>query len=163
MRSPFQVATCCEVGNTIFKHDLSTTELQVGCVDFATKNLIKGRGTCENDGLAFNLDCALAKTDEISAYANGAGSDESDGEDVVISARGLASDETRTFQRFNTETILKANNVGNLVATFATILDFLRPDSTSELGIELQVVFVCKVQVVKTLLWVGFIDPRCRE
>jgi hypothetical protein len=55
--------------------------------------------------LAFDLDSALAKTDEISAYADRAGGDESDSEDVIVGTRGLASDETGTFQRLNTETV----------------------------------------------------------
>ena len=102
------------------------------------------------------------RTDEISAYANRAGSDESDSEDVVVGTSCLAGDQTGTFQRLNTETVLKSNNIGNLVTTFATILDLLRPDSTGELRLKLQVVFVCEVEVVKAFFWVVLIDPRCR-
>lgn len=53
------------MGDTVPVHDLSATELQVGSVDLATKQLVDSLCTGENDGLAFNLNGTLAETDEI--------------------------------------------------------------------------------------------------
>ena len=46
-------------------HDLGATELQVGGVDLAPKQLVDSAGTGEDDRLAFNLNGTLAKSYEI--------------------------------------------------------------------------------------------------
>jgi hypothetical protein len=51
--------------DTIAVHDLSATELQIGCIDLATEKLVDGRSASEDDRLALNLNGTLAKTDEI--------------------------------------------------------------------------------------------------
>ncbi len=86
------------MGDTILEHNLGTTELQVGSINLATKDLIKGRGTSKDDRLAFNLDSTLAKADEIGADTDGTGSDKCYGENVIVCTRGFARDKTRTLQ-----------------------------------------------------------------
>jgi hypothetical protein len=39
--------------------------LQVGCVDFATKKLVDGGGTSQDDWLTLDLDSTLAKADQV--------------------------------------------------------------------------------------------------
>lgn len=51
--------------NAVPVHDLGTTELEVGCVHFATKKLVDSLSTGENDRLALNLDSTLAESDKI--------------------------------------------------------------------------------------------------
>ena len=54
------------VRNTVPVHDLSATKLKVGSVHFTTKELVNSLSTSEDDGLAFNLDGTLSKTDKVS-------------------------------------------------------------------------------------------------
>ena len=52
--------------NTVPVHDLSATKLEVRSVDLATEQLVDSLSTSEDDGLAFNLDGTLSKTDKVS-------------------------------------------------------------------------------------------------
>ena len=52
--------------DTILVHDLSATQLQIGCVDFTTKELVDGCCSCENDWLTLDLDGPLPQADEVS-------------------------------------------------------------------------------------------------
>ncbi|ROV86895.1 hypothetical protein VMCG_10866 [Cytospora schulzeri] len=52
------------VRHTVTVHDLSTTKLQVGSVDLTTQQVVQGRSTGKDDGLALNLDSTLTKTDK---------------------------------------------------------------------------------------------------
>ena len=54
------------MGHTVLVHDLGTTKMQVGSVDFTAKQFVDSRSTSKDDWLAFNLDGTLTKTDEIS-------------------------------------------------------------------------------------------------
>lgn len=55
--------------HTILVHDLGATELDVGCVDLATEQLVDGGSAGEDDGLAFDLYGTLAEADEVSTDA----------------------------------------------------------------------------------------------
>jgi hypothetical protein len=54
-----------QVRDAVLVHDLSATKLQVGCVDFATKKLVDGGGTSQDDWLTLDLDSTLAKADQV--------------------------------------------------------------------------------------------------
>jgi hypothetical protein len=54
------------VRNTVPVHDLGTTELQVGSINFTTEQLVDGTSTCEDNRLTLDLNRTLTKTDEIS-------------------------------------------------------------------------------------------------
>src|SRR5258708_19567464 len=95
------------MGHTILEHNLGTTELQVGSINLATKDLIKGRGTSKDDRLAFNLDSTLAKADEIGADTDGTGSDKCYGENLILCPRGCPRHTTRPLHLFTTNTILQ--------------------------------------------------------
>lgn len=58
--------------NTIPVHDLRTTKLKIGCIDFTTKQLIDSLSAGENDRLALDLNGTLSKTDKVGtdAYEN---------------------------------------------------------------------------------------------
>jgi hypothetical protein len=53
--------------HTVAIHDLRTTKLQVGSVDFATEQLIDSLGTGKNNRLALDLDGTLTEADEVGA------------------------------------------------------------------------------------------------
>jgi hypothetical protein len=53
------------VRDTVAVHDLGTTKLQVGGVDFTAEEVVEGTGTGEDDGLSLNLDRTLSETDQI--------------------------------------------------------------------------------------------------
>ena len=149
--------------DTVLVHDLSTTELQVRRVNLATQQLVDGRGTSQNDRLAFDLDGSLAQTDKVGTNTNGAAGDQSDGEDVLVSARGGSGDETRALQTFNTQPILGTNDSGNLVALFALIVNELSNDLLLLAGIEFLLDLGSEVKVLESSLGLLRIVPSHGE
>lgn len=63
----FEIVGGGEMGNTVLVHDLSSSELQVGRVDFTTENLVERSGTSKDDGLSFDLNGTLTETNEVSS------------------------------------------------------------------------------------------------
>ena len=55
-----------------------------------------------------------------------------------------------------------ADDVSNLVATF-TIFDLLGADGTSALLLELQIILMCKIEIIEALFRMIFVDPCHRE
>ncbi|GFF28865.1 hypothetical protein IFM46972_02469 [Aspergillus udagawae] len=151
------------VRDTVLVHDLSTTELQVRRVNLATQQLVDGRGTSQNDRLAFHLDGSLAQTDKVGTDTNGAAGDQSDGKDILVSARGGSSDETRALQTFNTQAILGTNDSGDLVALFALVVNELGYDFLLLAGIELLLDLGSQVKVLESSLGLLRIVPGHRE
>lgn len=84
LRDTLEVVVGGHVGDTVLVHDLGATELQVGGVDLTTQELVDGRGTGEDDGLALDLDGTLAEADEVGTDTDGTAGDEGDGENVLV-------------------------------------------------------------------------------
>ena len=116
------------VRHTILVHDLSATELQVGCVYFTTKHLVQRRSTCQDNWLAFDLDGTLSKTNKVSTDTNGSTSNQCDGEDILVGSRGRTSDQARATKTLNTKTILGADDSSDLMTLFAVFHDLLGLD-----------------------------------
>ncbi|KAH6606989.1 hypothetical protein Trco_006142 [Trichoderma cornu-damae] len=146
------------VRNTVAVHDLGTTKLEVGGVDFTTEKVVQSRSTSKDDGLTFNLDSTLAKTDKIGTntckkkkkktiYGNS--------EDVVVSLAGGSGNKTRSPQTLNAETILLSHNRNNLVSLLATLNHFFGDDLILEAILGLLV----QVQVTEAALVFGSIVP----
>src|ERR1700753_3590663 len=97
--------------DAVLVHDLSASELQVGSVNFPTKDFVERRSACEDDGLAFHLHSTLSQADEVSADTDGARGNEGDCEDVIVSAGSLASNETGSLQALHAKTFLQSDDV----------------------------------------------------
>ena len=149
--------------DTVLVHDLGTTELQVRRVDLAAKHLVESRGTGEDDGLALDLHCALSEANKVGTDTDRTSSDESDGEDVVVRTRGLSSNQTRALQTLDTKAVLKTDDVGNLVAALAVLLDLDGANRSSCRLLDLEEVLVSEVEILDTLLGLLGIVPRHRE
>lgn len=149
-----------QVRDTVLVHDLGATELQVRRVDLATEDLVQGAGASQDDRLALDLDGALAEANEVGTNADRSCGDESDGEDVVVGARGLTGDETGALERLDTETVLETDDVGDLVARLALVLDLLGDDALLALVLELAELLRREVQVFEALLRTRGVDPR---
>lgn len=149
--------------HAVLVHDLRATELKVRRVDLATENLVERASTREDDGLALDLDDTLAEADKVGANADRARRDERDGEDVVVRTRRVASDETRALERLDTETLLGANDVGDLVAHLAVLLNLGRDDAVGAVVLELADHLGREVQVLEALLRSRRVDPGRAE
>ena len=148
------------MGDTVLVHDLCSTELQVGSVDFTTEQLVDSRSTRQDNGLALDLDGSVSKTDEVSTDTDGTASDQGDGEDIFVSPRGSTSDETRALETFNTQTIVGTDDSGDLVAFFTVIVDELRDHFLLLLGVELLLDLRSQVEVLEAGLGPLGVVPR---
>lgn len=152
-----------EVGRSIAGHDLGASKLKVGGVDLATKNLVERLGTCQDEGVALDLDCTLTESDEVGSNTDRPGGDERNGEDaLVVSARGRSGDETRTAERLDTETILETDDVGDPVPALAILLNLLGDDARALLGERGERVRG-KIEILDTLERVSRVDERGLE
>jgi hypothetical protein len=155
----FQVVGGGKVRDSVLVHDLSSSELQVRGVDFATENLVERSSSGEDDGLTFDLNSTLTETDEVSSDTDRTGRDESDGEDVVVGTRSFSGNETRSLERFDSETVLKTDDVGDLVTNFTVLLNLLSDDGLFSLVLELSKLLGSEVEVLEALLGTGSVDP----
>lgn len=155
--------------HTVLVHDLGATELQVGRVDLATKQLVDGWRTRQDDRLAFDLDRTLAQAHQICADTDGAARHQRDGEDVLVSARGGTGNQAGTSQAFDAEAVLGSDDGRDLVPLLTILLDELGDDflllaliqPLLDLGSEIQVlepflgllrIVPCHVQVRDQLI-----------
>ncbi|CAI6094390.1 unnamed protein product [Clonostachys chloroleuca] len=131
------------VRDTVAVHDLSATKLQIGSVDFTSKQVVQGRGTCQDNGLALDLDDTLAQTNK------------SDGEDVVVRSAGSTGNKTRASQALDTQTILLSNNSDNLESLLTPLGDLLGNNGMLEPSLGLLI----QVQVTEASIWLAGIVP----
>jgi hypothetical protein len=151
------------VRNTILVHDLGTTKLKVGGVNLATEQLVNGRGTSEDDGLALNLNGTLAETHKVSTDTDRAAGNEGDGEDVLVSLGGGTGNETGTLQTLDTKTVLGTNDSGDLVTVLTLIVDELGDDLLLLAGIKALLNLGSEVKVLETGLGLLRVVPGNRE
>jgi hypothetical protein len=149
--------------HTVLVHDLRASELEVGRVDLATENLVERSRSGEDDGLSLDLDRTLSETNEVRSDTDGAGGDEGDGEDVVVGARRLSRDESRSLERLDSEAVLETDDVGDLVADLASLHDLLRDHAALALALELAQPLRREVEVLESLLRTALVDPGGAE
>lgn len=149
--------------DTVLVHDLRSAELEVGRVDLATEDLVERSRTGEDDRLSLDLDGALTETNEVGSNADGPCRNERNGEDVVVRARRLSGDETGPLERFDSEAVLKTDDVGDLVARLAVVDDLLRDHAPLALVLELAETLGREVEVLEALLGAALVDPGGAE
>jgi hypothetical protein len=110
---------------------LSTTQLQVRRVNLSAQDLVQCGCTSQNDRLTFDLNSSLTQSQQVSSDTDGTSGNERDREDIIVRSRGGTSDETRTFQTLDTETIPKTNDVGDLMSPFSILFDLVSLDDPS--------------------------------
>ncbi|CAH0047846.1 unnamed protein product, partial [Clonostachys solani] len=138
-----EIVVCSHVRDTVAVHDLGATKLQVGSVDFTTEQVVQGRGTCQDNGLALDLDDTLAETNK------------GDGEDVVVRSAGSTGDQTRASQALDTQAILLSNNSDNLESLLTPLGNLLGNNGMLEPSLCLLI----QIQVTETSIWLGGIVP----
>ncbi|CAH0025223.1 unnamed protein product [Clonostachys rhizophaga] len=131
------------VRDTVTVHDLSATELQVGSVDFTSKQVVQGRGTCQDNGLTLDLDDTLAEANK------------GDGEDVVVRSAGGTGNQTRASQTLDTQTILLSDNSDNLESLLAPLGNLLGNNGMLEPSLGLLI----QIQVTEPSIWLAGIVP----
>ncbi|KAH3668229.1 hypothetical protein OGAPHI_001983 [Ogataea philodendri] len=149
-----------QVRNTISVHDLCTTKLQVGRVDFSTKNLVDGWSTGQNDRLTFDLDSSLTKSNQVSTDTNRSAGNQSDGENVLVSSGGGTGNQTGPLQTLNTKTFLHTNDGSDDITFFTVLNNSLGGDTAALSGLVKSLkVLRSQVQVGESLAWVCWIVP----
>mmetsp|Transcript_58695 Transcript_58695/g.150934 ORF Transcript_58695/g.150934 Transcript_58695/m.150934 type:complete len:341 (-) Transcript_58695:3625-4647(-) len=86
------------VRDAVGHHHLRAAELVLGRVDIAPKDFVQGTAACEHHWAVHRLNRPLSKAVQVGTNANGTPSDVGEREDLLVGARGLASNEATTLQ-----------------------------------------------------------------
>ena len=151
------------VADAVLVHDLRAAELQVRRVDLAAEQLVDGGCARQDDGLALDLDGALAEAHQVRTDADGTARDERDGEDIVVGARGGAGDQAGAFQALDAQAVFGADDGRDLVPFLAVLDDLLRDDVLGLAVLEALLELRRQVQVAEAGLGLVGVVPRGRE
>lgn len=92
-----------KVRSTVSSHDLGSSKLKVGSVDFSSENFVESLSSSKNHGVTLHLDRSLTQSNEVGSNTDGSSGNQRDGEDaLIVGSGGSSSDETRSSKGFNT-------------------------------------------------------------
>ncbi|GFZ47133.1 hypothetical protein JCM24511_04876 [Saitozyma sp. JCM 24511] len=146
----------------IHKHPFAhlwSTQLDVARVHLLAQHLVDGLRAREDDRLSLDLDHTLTQPDEVRSNTHRTGRDHRDGEDVVVRARSLTGDETRSAETLDTKTVLETDDRRDLVTVLAIDHDLVGDDRARAEAVELLEVLVGEVEVVKAFFGLARLPP----
>ena len=132
---------------------LSSTKLQIGGVDFPTQHFVESRSTGQDNRLTLDLNRPLTKTEKVCTDTDRPSGDERDGENVVVCAGSLSSNETGTFETLDTKAVLETNDVRDNVSALSIDFDLVGADNAGCQAI------IAQYAVVNTIDATTY--PRC--
>ena len=149
-----------QVRHAVGEHDLRPTQLVLGDVDLLAEQLVERREAREDDGPVGHLDDALRQPVDVGADADRAARDVRERERLVVRRRRLAGDEPGAAQVLDADAVLLADNVVELEALLARLVDVLSVEGA--VG-EPRHVLLGQVEVLVPVRLVGRVVPRDLE
>mmetsp|Transcript_11660 Transcript_11660/g.20547 ORF Transcript_11660/g.20547 Transcript_11660/m.20547 type:complete len:332 (+) Transcript_11660:349-1344(+) len=139
------------MGDTVGVHNLWSSELVLGSVNFTSEEFVQSRETSQDNRTLLHLDDTLAKAHEVGTNTHTSTSDVREGENLVVGSRSFTSNLSTSLKVFDANAVVSTNDITQSPA-FADLLGNNRSFWKS------LVVFVFEVQVFKSLGWILFVN-----
>ena len=116
---PLQLVVHRQMGHTVGVHDLRTTQLHVGGIDFPAEHFVQRRCTRQEHG-AFVLHGPLAQPHQIGSDTHCTAGHQGDGEDFLVGPGGFSGNHTAASEIFNAKIVFLPDDVRQLPFFFST-------------------------------------------